>query len=196
MSSALTATDASAPLPASAAFGILRSRTMAALILGRPAPVPRKSLADLTAWAEEIVARAQGPAQGLTAATVPAAWFEVLVWAGVPMSPAGPLAWGADLAEDGGVGHPTLRDTRMLLPPSATLARLTSLDLKPLRAFIAQRLGCRLQAAAGLHLYLWPNQALVISCADLPLGGFLHGPNPAQRSPLALDPGGFEIVRW
>jgi hypothetical protein len=169
---------------------------MAALILGRPAQVPRARLAELTAWAEKIIARALGPDRGLTAATVPADWFEVLIWAGVPMSPAGPLAWGTDLAEDVTVARPTLREGRLLLPPPATLARLTSLDLKPLRAYIAQRLGCRLQAAAGLHLYLWTNQALVISCADLPLGGFLHGPNPAQRSALSLDPGGFEIVRW
>ena len=154
-------------------------------------------MAELKTWASEIIARAQGPAQGLTAATVPTDWFETLIWAGVPMFLAGPLAWGIDLAENAVVPRPTLRDGRMLLPPPATLARLTSLDLKPLRAYIAQRVGCRLQAAAGLHLYLWSNQALVISCADLPLGGFLHGPNPAQRSALALDPGEFrEAVRW
>jgi hypothetical protein len=35
-----------------------------------------------------------------------------------------------------------------------------------------------------------------VSCAEVHLGGFLHGPGAGQRSTVALDPGAFQELRW
>nr|MBA3936595.1 hypothetical protein [Planctomycetota bacterium] len=68
--------------------------------------------------------------------------------------------------------------------------------LKPLRLFVGERLGFRLQAGGGLHVVLWPRSAALVSSADVTLGGFFHGPEHGQRSALSVAPGGFQVVRW
>jgi hypothetical protein len=188
--------DRPAPPPDSAGFGALRVRVLEAWVLGRRAEVPAGALAGLDAWAGGLLADTGGPARGLTAAAVPAPWFDLLSWAGVPMAAAGDLQWGGDLLEDPALAVPEFRGDRLALPPLAVLARLTSLALRPLRLHVARRLGVRLQAATGLHLWLWPRQALLVSQAEVPLGGFLYGPGPGQRHGVAVDPGGFQVMHW
>ena len=195
MLSAITPYDRPAPAPGSSDFGALRALVLDAAALGRPAMVPRAVAEELSAWATGITAAAQGTLRGLGAADVPERWYDLLAWAGVPMSPVGEMRWGRDLRE-AAVPTPEFIDDNLVLPPPATMAQLTSLALKPLRLLVSRRLGCRLQAATGLHLYLWANQAVLISRAEVPLGGFLHGPEPGQRHSLSVEPGSFQVVRW
>jgi hypothetical protein len=158
--------------------------------------VPQSVLEVLRPWASAMIAAGQGPARGLSAAQVPERWRETLAWAGVPFGTAGDLSWGTDLQEVPELVVPELRAGRLLLPIPGTLAQLTSLALKPLRLFVAERLGCRLQLAAGVHFYLWSNQAVLVSCADVPVGGFLHGPDVGQRHAVSIQPGGFQVIAW
>ena len=188
--------DRPAPSPDSTDFGGLRARVLDAYVLGRRALIPADALGSLATWAEQLLADAGGPARGLTAAEVPDPWFDLLSWAGVPMSPAGELRWGRDLLEDPAVPAPEMRGDCLVLPSSSVLAKLTSLALRPLRLHVARRIGVRLQAATGLHLWLWPRQALLVSRAEVPLGGFLYGPEPGQRHGVAVNPGGFQVMHW
>lgn len=183
------------PAPAlprdAAAIGAWRVRVLDAALLGRaPEPGPPAPLdQELSRWAGEIMAAARGPARGLVDAEVPEDWREALTWAGVPFGAAGDLRWGVDLQGQPGLRVPELRDGRLLLPEPGTLSQLTSLALRPLRLFVAARLGCRLQAAAGVHFYLWANQAALVSCVQVPVGGFLYGPEEGQRHSLSILPG-------
>lgn len=188
--------DRPAPPPTSTDFGALRARVLDAYILGRRALVPSDALAGLASWAEDLLADAGGPARGLTASKVPDSWFDLLSWAGVPMAPAGDLHWGKDLLEDPTVPTPEFRGDTLALPSPQALAQLTSLALRPLRLQISRRLGVRLQAATGLHLWLWPRQAVLVSRAEVPLGGFLYGPETGQRHGIAVEPGGFQVMHW
>lgn len=188
--------DRPAPPPDSADFGMLRVRVLDACVLGRRAMIPADALGGLAAWADQLLVDAGGPSRGLTATDVPDHWFDLLSWAGVPMSPAGELRWGRDLREDPTVPTPEFRGDCLALPPSPVLAQLTSLALRPLRLHIARRIGVRLQAATGLHLWLWPRQAVLVSRAEVPLGGFLYGPEPGQRHGVAVNPGGFQVMHW
>ncbi len=157
--------------------------------------MPRAVAGELDVWAAEVLAGAKGASIGLAAAGVPDLWYDLLAWSGVPMSVDGPLHWGVDISEEA-VGMPEFHGTKLVLPPPPVLAQLTSLALKPLRLMVANRLGCRLQAATALHFYLWPNQAVLVSHADVPLGGFLHGPEPGTRHSLAVAPGSAQVIRW
>jgi hypothetical protein len=184
--------------PDAAATGAWRVRVLDAAVRGRAdAPAPPAPLdQELTRWAGEILATARGPARGLIAAAVPERWRETLGWAGVPFGTAGDLGWGAHLQEQTGLLVPELRAGRLLLPDPHTLAQLTSLALKPLRLFVAAKLGCRLQVAAGVHFYLWANQAALVSCVQVPVGGFLYGPEEGQRHSLSILPGTCQLVTW
>ncbi len=188
--------DRPAPPPHSTDFGGLRARVLDAYVLGRRALVPADVIAELSTWAEGLLADAGGSARGLSAAEVPDSWFDLLSWAGVPMSPVGELRWGHDLLEDPAAPTPEFRGDRLALPPPQVLAQLTSLALRPLRLHIARRLGVRLQAATGVHLWLWPRQAVLVSRAEVPLGGFLYGPETGQRHGVAINPGGFQVMHW
>lgn len=186
--------DRPAPARESADFGTLRARVLDAHLHRRTVLVPRTVAEELDAWAAGIVADA-GPTIGLAAASVPELWYDLLAWSGVPMSVDGPLRWDHDIAE-GAVGVPEFRAGRLVLPPPPVLAQLTSLALKPLRLLVAERLGCRLQAATGLHLFLWAKQAVLVSHAEVPLGGFLHGPEPGTRHSVSVPVGGAQVIRW
>ncbi len=184
--------------PDAATIGAWRVRVLDAAVLGRvpepgpPAPLER----ELPPWAGGIMASARGPARGLVAGQVPERWRETLGWAGVPFGTAGDLSWGDHFAEQPGLQLPELRQGRLLLPEPGTIAMLTSLALRPLRLFVAARLGCRLQLAAGVHFYLWANQAALVSCAQVPVGGFLYGPEQGQRHSLSIAPGACQLVTW
>jgi hypothetical protein len=156
-------------------------------------------------WARAACASAQGEPRGLDLAGVDADWCAALSWVGVPLARPGAadrdprnLRWGRDLIATAQPpsSAPELVEGVLVLPPAERLLALTSLDLKPLRAFVAARLGIRLQAAAGIHVLLWANQAVLVSCAGVPLGGFFHGPQLGQRSSVALEPGAVQVLRW
>jgi hypothetical protein len=188
----------SPPHTDSAEYGALRIHALDAALGLRPpdAAVPPPVRAELGRWADEMRAAGRGPARGLSAPQVPERWRETLAWAGMPFGTAGDLHWGTDLKEVPGLMIPELRSGCLLLPVPDTLEQLTSLALKPLRLFVAERLGCRLQSAAGVHVYLWSNQAVLISCSEVPIGGFLHGPEPGQRHSVSMPPGGFQVISW
>lgn len=192
---AVVAIDVRPPQRGCAAFGQLRSRVLDALTLDLPAEVPAALHGELLDWAHEQLAGRQGDLRGVRLGGVPRGWIETLGWAGVPLAAAGELTWGTDLGE-GQVERPKIEGDRLLLPLADELAQLSSLALKPIRAWIGQRLRCRLQAAPGLRLYLWRDRALLVSHLDVPVGGFLYGPAPGSRASLALAPGGAQVITW
>ncbi len=187
--------DRPAPPRESADFGALRVRVLAAHIHQRAALVPRQAAGELDAWATEVISTARGATIGLAAADVPDLWYDLLAWSGVPMSVDGPLRWGVDISE-GAVAMPEFHGAKLVLPPPLVIAQLTSLALRPLRLLVANRLGCRLQTATGLHFSLWSNQAVLVSQAEVPLGGFLHGPLAGTRHSITVPPGGAQVIRW
>jgi hypothetical protein len=192
MHGTLAHTDQPAPPEHSAAFGRLRVAALRARLLGLPGAVPAAAAPALREWAEGF---APADALGLDPAGMPDDRRDALAWAGMPLARGGALAWGRELREDA-VAAPTLAGATLVVPPPERLLALSSIALKPLRAFVERACGVRLQAGAGIHCFLWPDQALLVSCAEVPLGGFLHGPGPGQRSTVALDPGGFQALRW
>lgn len=169
-----------------------RAKAMDARIAGRPVLPPTDLRDDCAAWIAEAAA-ADGVA-ALGVGGVPDDWIDNLGWAGVPLA-AGPLAWGRDLRRDD-VPAPVVRDGVLLLPDPDELASLTSLALKPMRIFVAERLGCRLQAAPGIRMWLWPGRAALQSLSPIPLAGFLYGPPAGHRAGVALEPWGCQVVTW
>ncbi|MFW5829524.1 MAG: hypothetical protein ACOCXA_04615, partial [Planctomycetota bacterium] len=95
---------------------------------------------------------------------------------------------------DDSLSKPERDGARLLLPTPERLALMTSLTIKPLRGFIAERCGVRMQVATGVALYLWQDGAIVISRAQVPLAGFLHGPGPCRRNNLAVGPGEAQTI--
>ena len=187
--------DVTVPLRDCAAFGAVRCQVLDALLLGVPAEIPAPVCDELTAWAGEQLAGAVGPLRGLDSATVPAAWLDFVGWAGIPLASAGELQWGRD-CEQANVDRPTVVAGRLLLPAAEVLSELSGVGLKPVRTWVGERLGSRLQAAPGLRVYLWANQALVVSRHDQPVGGFFFGPAIGNRTGLAIDPGAWQLVTW
>ena len=194
MATAIIPVDVHAPLRECAMFGALRCRVLDALLLDLPAEVPAALVDELSAWATQFTVSAGG-LRGVEVTSVPAVWLDLLGWAGVPLAKGGELRWGRDL-EEGAVERPSVSGDRLLLPPAARLAELSGVGLKPLRVWVAQRLGSRLQAAPGLRMYLWAAQALVVSRHDQPVGGFFFGPVLGSRTGLAIDPGGWQRMDW
>ncbi len=169
-----------------------RAKVMDAHVVGR-AILPPSELRDYCAdWVAE--ACPPGSPAALGVAGVPEDWADTLGWAGVPLA-GGPLHWGKDLRQEA-VDAPVVRDGVLLLPPPDDLACLTSLSLKPMRMFVAERLGCRLQAAPGIRLWLWKDRAALQSLSPIPLAGFIYGPASGHRSGIALEPWGSQVVTW
>lgn len=171
------------------------ARSLDARLAGVPVLPPAAYRDACAAFAEQAEPAGGPPALGLGPADLPAAWRDALAWAGMPLSPHGSLRWGRDLGP-GGAAVPAIEQGRLLLPPPEALVQLTSLALKPLRRWVADRLGCRLQAAPGIRLWLWPGRAVALSTSAIPLAGFVYGSAPGHRAGLALDPGAWQIVTW
>jgi hypothetical protein len=169
-----------------------RAKAMDARIAGRPVLPPAALRDDCAAWIAESCPTGTEDSLGIDG--VPAEWIDTLGWAGVPLA-GGPLRWGTDLRQ-AAVGAPVVRDGILLLPPPNDLACLTSLSLKPMRMFVADRLGCRLQAAPGIRLWLWHGRAVLQSLSPIPLAGFLYGPVSGHRAGVALDPWGSQVLTW
>jgi hypothetical protein len=195
MAAAIATVDIKAPLRDCAAFGALRCRVLDALLLDQPAEVPSSLSGELLTWAQLQVAGGKGPLRGLDVSTVPGAWLDLLAWSGVPLAKDGELRWGRDIC-DGPVERPSMTHGRLTLPPPELLSEQSGIGLKPVRAWVSERLGSRLQGAPGLRVYLWTNQALVVSRHDQPVGGFFYGPVVGNRTGLAIDPGAWQLVTW
>jgi hypothetical protein len=136
-----------------------------------------------------------GPLRGLAVATVPPEWLDPLAMAGVPLAPAGPWQWGVHLLP-AALAAPRRQGAAVLLPTRERLAACTGLELRPLRLAVAEACGCRLQAAPGVQLFVWDALAILVSCRELPLGGFLTGPSCDSRAAIALEPGGIQLVSF
>ena len=161
-------------------------------MLGVEYPVDEHGKPDeaaLDAWLEPILANADGEPLGVRLDTCPYQVWRTLRWAGVPFAKGGGLCWGTDLLPDSD-DRPEIDEQGVLHLPAADQMRdLSSLALKPVRRFIAERLKVRLQAATDLSMTLWSNQALLVSTCGFELGGFLHGPGKGQRSSLNVAAG-------
>jgi hypothetical protein len=169
-----------------------RAQVLDAQVAGRQVRPPPGLRAACTAWLTEMAPPDLPAALGV--GNLPEAWIDTLGWCGMPLA-VGPLRWGVDL-EQADVTTPVIRKGRLLLPPPGTLAGLTSLSLKPLRLFINERLGCRLQAAPGIRMWLWPGRAVLQSLSPIPLAGFIYGSSPGHRAGLALEPWDSQLVTW
>jgi hypothetical protein len=167
-----------------------QARVLDAAITGQACAPPAAFQDACREWLAEL----PPPAAAVGVGGVPEDWADTLGWAGMPLA-AGPLRWGSDVRQDA-VAAPEIRRDCLLLPTQDDLVQLTSLSLKPLRQYIAQRLGCRLQAAPGIRLWLWPDRAVLLSLAPMPLSGFIYGPTQGHRAGVALPPWGSQIVAW
>ena len=127
---------------------------------------------------------------------MPPGWIGVLRWAGLPLSVDGPLHWGREVAAAPRLHAPAIDGDRLLVPGHTWLEACTGVALRPLRRFVAERFGLRLQAAPGIAVYLWANQGILVSMREEPLGGFLHGPRDGERQNLTWAPGQALWVRW
>ncbi len=192
----LTYTDDVAPPEASSGFGQLRSAVLEAYLLGGHAAVPRSVGPALAAWCMDLIGDVRGVPRGLELADVPKDWVDTLRWAGVPIVRGGELYWGTDVRIDDKVDRPQLQGPQLVLPTMGALLECSGLGIKPVRSWVHQRLGVRLQAAPGLRLYLWESHGLVISHLDLPVGGFLYGPGVGTRMGLTIEPGSWQVVPW
>jgi hypothetical protein len=169
-----------------------RAQVLDAQVAGRQAKPPPGLRSSCSVWLAEMAPPGLPPALGV--GDIPAEWVDALAWCGMPVA-TGPLCWGVDL-EQADVTAPVVRKGRLLLPPLETLATLTSLALKPLRLFIHERLGCRLQAASGIRMWLWPGRAVLQSLSPIPLAGFFYAPLPGHRAGLAIEPWGDQLITW
>lgn len=165
-------------------------------LLGRPFTLAPPAAATLGWLQEAVLARAQGPLLGLACDDLDEARFAALRSAGAALARGGALRWGHDVREHIALSAPTILDQHLQLPPPEVLFGCNGVQLKPLRAWFGQRLGLRLQAAPRIACYLWSNQALLVSCRQERLGGFLHGPGPGQRHPLTWEPNQPLWLRW
>ncbi len=171
-------------------LALWRTQALDALVTGRD-PLPAAS-AGCAAWLAGMAPPDLAPALGLGG--IPPAWIDTLAWCSMPLA-IGPLRWGSDV-EQGEVITPVVLKGRLLLPPVDTLASLTSLALKPMRRFISERLGCRLQAAPGIRMWLWPGRAVLQSLSPIQLAGFFYAPPTGHRAGLALEPWGSQLITW
>jgi hypothetical protein len=176
------------------------------LLAAEPSPTASSSTAaaiatldaELTLWAQGF--RAEGML-GLALAGIPREDREALSWVGMPFAQVSPVRWGEqvryDLPRPGGAPAtaPRLHQGQLMVPSAAALRACSAVALRPLRAFIHQHWGCRLQAAAGLHAYYWAERVLLVSTREVPLAGFLHGPR-GRRAAIRMAPGEAVVTSW
>ncbi len=181
------------PQEQSASYGVIRSDLMDALLLGRQEPHGVSE--SLREWANGVIQSAHGPLLGLSTAGIPEEMYESLRWAGMPMSTDGDISWDTEVKPEK-IEKPSIENNKLLIPGADILKEITSVAMRPLRRFVADRYQIRLQAATGISCYLWRNQALFISCLDVRVSGFVHGPEYGQRSSLAIAPGDAQLSSW
>jgi hypothetical protein len=189
-------TDAAAPNPESGEMGVLRSAVLEAHLLDRPAEVPAAIADALEAWAAEVLHDVRGAPRGVSLEGIDEGWLSTLSWAGVPFARGGELKWQRDIRVDEQAQSPRIEGDQLVLPSPEHLAECSGLGIKPVRTWIQNRLGVRLQAAPGLRLYVWPSHGMVISHLNLTVGGFLYGPGFGTRMGLTIHPGTWQMVPW
>ncbi|GDY12032.1 hypothetical protein LBMAG53_09100 [Planctomycetota bacterium] len=153
-----------------------------------PAPV-RSELLD---FLEAVRRQASGQAQGLNPDRVPGPWRERLAWAGMPFANDGKLLW--EELEPSTDPAPTFAAGRLRLSEPEGWRQLTSLALKPLRQFVAERFGFRLQCATGVRAWRWPGVLVLVSGNHLPVAGFVHCCQGDERTSIYLDPGDAQLI--
>ncbi len=179
--------------------GLACQRLLYRRLLDLDLDVPADSCVDMAAVEERVerlLALPAGTPRGLDVVRLPLRLVEVLIHLGIPLARGGSLRWGEHvmIAE---VDRPLCDERgRLLLPPLDELLAITSLGLRPLRQFIADHLGLRLQTASAVSFHVWTDMAVLVSAVAVPVGGFLYGPQAGQRHALALSAGGEQIVRW
>lgn len=182
--------DCSAPGRGAACVAWLDER-----LLARPAAVAADD-EDRTWLETAVLGRAQGALTGLDPSGLDDAMFDALRAAGAPLAVDGEVRWGRDLVRDETASGPRIDGERLLLPPPERLAACSGVELLPLRTWFARHTGLRLQAAPRIACYCWANQAVLASLRVERLAGFLHGPGPDRRHPVAWEPGQAVVVRW
>lgn len=151
---------------------------------------------ELATWTRDVLPSSGGSTlRGLSPLGLTEDWLSALAWAGTPLAPQGALLWGRDLIEEAHLATPCERDGVLILPSPERLRTLNGVELRPLRLFIAARLGMRLQTAPGVRWWQWPDRALLVSLLDEPVGGFLYAPTLSHRSSILLPPGGWQLMR-
>ncbi|MEK7413369.1 MAG: hypothetical protein AAB263_08635 [Planctomycetota bacterium] len=158
----------------------------------QPPPELRDACA---AWLREVMPADGRQALGLSPVGVTNAWREVLGWAGMPLASGGALRWGVDVRQ-ADVRTPQQEGDTLVLPDPAILRTVNGISLKPMRQFVAKRLGCRLLGAPGIRLWLWPKHAVVHSMSDMPLAGFVYGDVKGHRATMALLPYAAQVITW
>ncbi len=184
------------PAPGTGAEGALRSAVLEASLFGLPASIPRAAWDTLQPWRDELLAEMAGEPVGVSLEGLDPQWRSTLSWAGIPFARHGKLRWPVDLRCDPGCDYPHIEAGVLILPDHDALAECSALGIKPVRTWIQRRFGVRLQAAAGLRLYIWPKHAVVISHLDIPVAGFLYGPDTGTRMGLTIHPGTCQVVSW
>jgi len=187
----VTFVDETLPPSDSGGWGRLRRLALDAILLGRPAELPR-GCEDLLDWAAERTST--GEAVGLDPTGFDDATFETLRRAGLPFASLGRAPEESGLRIDSTVDIPAAEDGGVRCPPPSCLNACSSLQLKPLRMFVADRFGCRLQTGPGCCLSLWNDRVLLIACGDFTYGGFLHGPARGQRNTIDILPGDWQEI--
>lgn len=195
MSNNIQLIDSEAPKQGTAAYGALYEAMLDAELLDQQVEIPKSEHQVLQDWLQEVLSNAEGPLRGIAIEGVPKEWMPILRWAGVPISVDGPLHWGTEITT-AGISRPRVENNILTLPSIEVLIHLTSLGMRPVRHFIGQQFGVRLQAANSISCYLWSNQTVLISRTQVLAGGFLHGPNPGQRASLAIEPGTAQLLSW
>jgi hypothetical protein len=188
--------NAAAPAAESAEMGMLRSAMLEAHLLDQAAEVPEELADSLETWVAEVLHDVRGKPRGLSLEGLDEDWRSTLSWAGVPFARDGELQWQRDVRVDDQSLSPRIEGDQLILPLPDRLAECSGLGIKPVRTWIQQRLGVRLQAAPGLRLYVWPSHGMVISHLSLTVGGFLYGPGFGTRMGLTIHPGTWQMVPW
>lgn len=154
--------------------------------------VPAPLQGELLALLDAVQRQASGPAQGLNPDGMPGPWRERLAWAGMPFANDGTLHWQE--LEPSADPTPTIAGGRLRLSDPEGWYQLTSLALKPLRQFVAQRFGFRLQCATAVRTWRWPGVLALMSCNHLPVAGFVHGCQGDERASVYLEPGDAQLI--
>jgi hypothetical protein len=169
-----------------------RIRVLDAAVLGERVLPPAALRDALQAWKAEAIPAAGEP-MGVDPAGIDADMCAALRWCGVPLVQEGGVRWGDGLVA-GEVLH--LRDGVCHVPPAAELRGLHAIELRPLRMWVAERFGVRLQAAPGIRMWLWPRRSVLVSEWDIPLSGFAYGPTAGQRTSVSLPAFGAQVIDW
>lgn len=181
----------------------LRVQALAGLLA---AWAPERSDPSALAWARDLLLARGAPTTGLDPFGLSETQVLALQAVGMPLLPAGSACSGAvsgacwrlggELVEDASLELPRCHQGILHLPPPARLAACDGISLGPLRRWVAERCGLRLQVSPGVACLVWRDRALFLSTLAVPVGGFVYGPGPERRHCLLLEAGGQSEIVW